>query len=99
MRRALLPTTDLMHQLVIESRQFKQTKRNEHQFVAFRTVIPKRLQRKISQMKQNLLTNDEEAQLIMNILTEPDDYEASLSQRLLELNQQHLLSEPDEDIS
>ena len=50
-------------------------------------------------MKQNLLTNDEEAQLIMNILIEPDDYEASLSHRLLELNQQHLLSEPDEDIS
>ena len=50
-------------------------------------------------MKQNFLTNKEEAQLIMNILAEPDDYEASLSHRLLELNQQHLLSEPDEDIS
>ena len=50
-------------------------------------------------MNKTLLTNDEEAQLIMNILTEPDAYEASLSQRLLELNQQHLLSEPDEDIN
>lgn len=50
-------------------------------------------------MKKHVLTNDEEAQLIMNILTEPDDYEASLSQRLLELNQQNLLREPDEDIS
>ena len=50
-------------------------------------------------MNQTLLTNDEEAQLIMNILTEPEAYEASLSHRLLELNQQHLLSEPDEDIS
>jgi len=49
-------------------------------------------------MKQALLRNGEEAQLIMNILTEPDAYEASLSQRLLELNQQHLLSEPDADI-
>ena len=42
-------------------------------------------------MKQTLLTNDEEAQLIMNILTEPEAYEASLSH--------HLLSEPDEDIN
>jgi hypothetical protein len=50
-------------------------------------------------MKQNLLTTNQEAQLLMNILTDPDDYEASLSHRLLELNQQHLLSEPDEDIS
>jgi hypothetical protein len=50
-------------------------------------------------MKQTLLTNYEEAQLIMNILTEPEAYEASLSHRLLELNQQHLLSAPDEDIS
>ena len=50
-------------------------------------------------MKQTLLTNYEEAQLIMNILTEPEAYEASLSHRLLELNQQHLLSESDEDIS
>jgi hypothetical protein len=50
-------------------------------------------------MKQTLLTNYEEAQLIMNILTEPEAYEASLSHRLLELNQKHLLSEPDEDIS
>ena len=50
-------------------------------------------------MKQSLITADEEAQLLINILTEPDAYEASLSQRLLELNQQHLLSEPDEDIN
>jgi hypothetical protein len=39
--RALSPTPDLMHRLVIESRQFKQTKRNEHQFVAFRILLSK----------------------------------------------------------